>query len=190
VTWDRYELDLLRLRPEVARLRPVEVPLRFDEDDVERFPDDRFAVLLLADFRDAVRFVELAGDFLAVLFLPVFFAVVFLLGDRLLEDFAADRFFDALDEALFAFCRCSRASAVPPIAAPRAAAPVAASAGFSATALATFLAPLPTADAAPPAFSAAFEITERPSSFMSSIRSARVARLMTPPRTRRLAPRR
>lgn len=75
----------------------------------------------------------------------------------MLDDFFAG---DFLLEAFLAFCLRSRARAVPPIAAPSAAAPVAASIGFSATVVATFFAPDPTADAASPAFSITVETGE------------------------------
>lgn len=199
-----YELlDLARLRLAVERLRPDVV--RFADED--RLADDRFDAFEL-DVR-----LDVEGDFLAVDLPPVFFAVVFLLGERLLDDFfagdrleAADRF-AALDRFFFCldFCMRSRTRAVVPMAAPSAAAPVAASTGFSATALATFFAPpatffapvvptffappatvfapvvpalfapLPTADAASPAFPAAFDAIERPFSAMSSIGSRRRA---------------
>lgn len=103
----------------------------------------------------------MAGDFLLVDFADVFLLeVLFLegaLGDFLRDDFADD---------FLTFCLRSRARAVPPIAAPSAAAPVAASTGFSATALtiffAPFVAPDPTVDAASPAFSTTVDIVERP----------------------------
>jgi hypothetical protein len=105
-----------------------------------------------------------AGDFLAGDFLALLFADVFVLEGR----FAGDLLFE---DDFLAFCLRSRARAVPPTAAPKAAAPVAASIGFSATVLATFFAPDPTAETAPPAFSMTVEIVERPSVTTLSIRS-------------------
>jgi hypothetical protein len=99
---------------------------------------DFLAVLFLAD-------VFCVGDFLAVLFL----AEVFLPEDSFAGDFLVE--VDFADDFL-AFCLRSRASAVAPTAAPSAAAPVAASRGFCATALATFFAPDPNSDAPSPAF--------------------------------------
>jgi hypothetical protein len=138
------------------------VPARFEVDAVRFRAGDFFALFLVGDFRADDFFGEddRVGDFFAVLFrADAFFRVDFLAGDFLLDAF------------LF-FCLRSRASAVPPIAAPRAAAAVAASTGFSATALTaffapdptlfapdpTFLAPDPTTDAASPALSIAVEI--------------------------------
>jgi hypothetical protein len=95
-------------------------------------------VLFLAD-------VFRAGDFLAVRFL----ADVSLREDVVAEDFLRDD--NVVGDAL-AFCLRLRARAVPPTAAPSAAAPVAASRGFSLKALVTFFAPVPIADAAPPTF--------------------------------------
>jgi len=99
---------------------------------------DFLAVLFLAE-------VFRVGDFLAVLFL----AEVFLPEDSFAGDFVVE--VDFADDFL-AFCLRSRASAVAPTAAPSAAAPVAASRGFCATALATFFAPDPNSDAPSPAF--------------------------------------
>ena len=117
------EREPLCLRVAVGRL----APLRFD-DDVRLRAGDFFA-LGLVDVFLAEGFLaddDRAGDFLALFFR----AAVFLLGDF----FAGDLL---LDDFLF-FCLRSRARAVPPIAAPSTAAPVAASTGFSATALTTW----------------------------------------------------
>jgi hypothetical protein len=128
---------------------------------------DFLAVLFLADvFRvgDFLAVLFLAevfrvGDFLAVLFLAeVFrlgdFLAVLFLAEVLPEDSFAGDFLVEVDFAddFLAFCLRSRASAVAPTAAPSAAAPVAASRGFCATALATFFAPDPNSDAPSPAF--------------------------------------
>jgi hypothetical protein len=151
--------------------------VRFDEDE-DRLRAAVVAPAFLADvLRDGDRFAAdraedlVAGDLLA----PFFFADVFLLP----EDFVAGDFLlvaDFDEDFLFAFCLRSRASAVPPTAAPRAAAPVAASTGFSTTAPATFFAPDPTDETASPAFSTTVEIAERP---FSSIRSIRVVPAIT-----------
>jgi hypothetical protein len=114
---------------------------------------DFLAVLFLAE-------VFRVGDFLAVLFLAEvfrvgdFLAVLFLAEVFLPEDSFAGDFLVEVDFAddFLAFCLRSRASAVAPTAAPSAAAPVAASRGFCATALATFFAPDPNSDAPSPAF--------------------------------------
>jgi hypothetical protein len=154
-------------------LRPCEaenryVPLRFDVEDADRLrAGEVLALLFLADVFLAEDFFAeddragdfLAGDFLALLFL----ADVFVLEDR----FAGDLLFE---DDFLAFCLRWRARAVPPTAAPSAAAPVAASIGFSATVLATFFAPDPTAETASPAFSTTVVIVERPS-FTSFFRS-------------------
>jgi hypothetical protein len=99
--------------------------------------EDFFAVdLPVVDFFDVDFFdVDFAGERRLVVF-----ADVFLAGCRFFDDAEAFRFF-------------SLASAVPPTAAPTAAALAAASTGFSATTDTTFFAPLPTAEAASPAFS-------------------------------------
>jgi hypothetical protein len=94
--------------------------------------DDFFLDVAVVDF--------FAADFFAGERRVVVFAEVFLAGCRFFDEAEAFRFF-------------SLARAVPPTAAPTAAAPAAASTGFSATADTTFFAPLPTADAASPAFS-------------------------------------
>jgi hypothetical protein len=115
------------------------------------------------DFRDGFAAVPRAEDFFAV-DLPVvdFFAVDFFAVDFFAVDFAGERRLVVFADVFFAGCRffdaeaCrffSLASAVPPTAAPTAAALAAASTGFSATTDTTFFAPLPTAEAASPAFS-------------------------------------
>ena len=140
--------------------------LRFDEDADRLRPAELLALLFLAGvFRAADLLADdegaddfLVGDFLALLLL----VDVFLLEAR----FAGDLLFE---EDFLAFCLRWRARAVPPTAAPSAAAPVAASLGFSATVLATFFAPDPTAETASLAFSTTVEIVE-PSSSTSSFR--------------------
>jgi hypothetical protein len=149
--------ELLRLRVEVERLEP----LRFADDVLLRADD--FLTLFFGEVFLAAGFLaedDRAGDFFAPLFrTEVFVLVDFFAGDLLLEDF------------LFFRLR-SRARAVPPIAAPSTAAPVAASTGFSATAPTTFFAPDPTflapdpiTDAASPALS--FTLEMGPSPFCS-----------------------
>ena len=150
-------------------------PVRFDVEDEDRVrADEGLAVLFLPDvFRpeDFLADDERVADFFAGDFLsPVFFADVFLLEAR----FGGELRFD---DDLFAFRLRSRARAVPPTTAPSAAAPVAANIGFSATVLATFFAPVPTAETASPAFSTTTEIVERPS-FNLSVGSLRA---MSPP---------
>lgn len=149
------------------------VPLRFDEDADRLRAGEVRALLFLAlaevflaeDFlaEDVLADDDRAGDFLAGDFLALLFADVFapegrLAGDLLVED------------DFLAFCLRWRARAVPPTAAPSAAAPVAASIGFSATVVATFFAPDPTAETASPAFSTTVAIVEPPS-ITSSFRS-------------------
>ena len=160
-------------------------PLRSDDEDADRFRAEGFLallflaeVLLLEDFFAGDLFLD--GDFVDDFFAEDLFPGDFFLDGDFVDDFFAEDFLledDFVDDFL-AFCRRSRARAVPPIAAPSAAAPVAASTGFPATALATFFAPDPTADAASPAFSATVEIVERPasSSTVAFLRSARVIR--------------
>ena len=164
------------LREDVLRLNyePLERdPLR------PRVTEDRFEPLLLDEEDDVVRLR--VGELRALLFLAgVFRAEVFLTDDGRADDFLAGDFRALLFFAVFAFefrfagdllfaddfltfRWRSRARAVPPTAAPSAAAPVATNIGFSATVLATFFAPDPTAEAASPAFSATVEIIERPS---------------------------
>jgi hypothetical protein len=141
------------------------------------FAEDFFAGDFLrdGDFVDDFLVEDfLAGDF----FLDGDFEDDFFAEDFVAGDFLRDG--DFVDDFL-AFCLRSRARAVPPIAAPSAAAPVAASTGFPATALATFFAPVPTADAASPAFSATVDIVERPSRSLSSIAFLRSGRVMRPP---------
>lgn len=150
------------------------MPLRFDVEDADRLragevrallflalaevflAEDFLAEDVLADDDPAGDF--LAGDFLALLFADVFAPEGRLAGDLLVED------------DFLAFCLRWRARAVPPTAAPSAAAPVAASIGFSATVVATFFAPDPTAETASPAFSTTVAIVEPPS-IASSFRS-------------------
>src|SRR4029453_6048340 len=120
-----------------------------------------------------------AGDFLASLFrAEVFLIDAFFAGALLLDDF------------LF-FCLRSRARAVPPIAAPSTAAPVAASKGFLATAptpfLApdrVFLAPDPTTDAASPALTFTLEIGPWPFCAVPFVRFVAFAGVMRPPPSR------
>jgi hypothetical protein len=191
VAFDRIQQLVYRLKHrayelverEPARRRGVAVdrlaPLRFDDDD--RFRAGDFLTLFVGVFRAKGFFVDDAGaaDFLALLLrADVFFRVDFLTGAFLLDDF------------LF-FCLRSRARAVPPIATPRAAAPVAASTGFSVTALTTFFAPDPaffapdpTTDAASPAFSFTVEIGPWPSRSVCLIRSVPFAGVMCPPPSR------
>jgi hypothetical protein len=139
------------LRVAVDRL----VPLRFDDEDVRLRAGDFFALAFVDVFLAGGFLADdgRAGDFIA----PLLRAEVFLL-----DDFFAGALL--LDDFLF-FCLRSRARAVPPIAAPSTAAPVAASTGFSATAPTTFLAPDPTffapdptTDAASPALSFTLEM--------------------------------
>ena len=149
------------------------MPLRFDEDADRLRAGEVRALLFLAlaevflaeDFLAEDVLVDddpagdfLAGDFLALLFADVFAPEGRLAGDLLVED------------DFLAFCLRWRARAVPPTAAPSAAAPVAASIGFSATVVATFFAPDPTAETASPAFSTTVAIVEPPS-ITSSFRS-------------------
>ena len=150
------------------------MPLRFDAEDADRLrAGEVFALLFLAEVFLAEVFLAevfladddraddfLAGDFLALLFADVFAPEGRFAGDLLVED------------DFFAFCLRWRARAVPPTAAPSAAAPVAASIGFSATVVATFFAPAPTAETASPAFSTTVAIVEPPS-ITSSFRSLR-----------------
>jgi hypothetical protein len=177
------ERESLRLRIVVDRL----VLLRCDDDVRLRAGD--FVALFFVDVFLAVGFLAddaRAGDFLA----PLFRAEVFLLdgffaGDLLLDDFFAGDLL--LDDFLF-LCLRSRARAVPPIAAPSTAAPVAASRGFSATAPTTFfapdptfLAPDPTTDEASPALSFMVEMAPRPFCSVLLIRSVAFAGVMCPP---------
>ena len=153
------------------------MPLRFDVEDADRLrAGEVLALLFLAEDFLAVDFLaedflaedfladdDRAGDFLAGDFLALLFADVFAPEGR----FAGDLL---VEEDFLAFCLRWRARAVPPTAAPSAAAPVAASIGFSATVVATFFAPDPTAETASPAFSTTVAIVEPPS-FTSSFRS-------------------
>ena len=161
------------------------VPLRFDVEDADRLragevlallflaevflaevflaedvlaDDDRAGDFLAGDFGDFLAGDFLAGDFLALLFAAVFAPEGRFAGDLLAED------------DFLAFCLRWRARAVPPTAAPGAAAPVAASIGFSATVVATFFAPDPIAETASLAFSTTVPIVEPPS-ITSSFRS-------------------
>jgi hypothetical protein len=158
------------------------VPLRFDVEDPDCLrAGDVLALLFLADVFLADVF--LAEDFLAEDFLAEdFLADDDRAGDFLAGDFLARLFADVfapagrfpgdlpVEDDFFVFCFRWRARAVPPTAAPSAAAPVAASIGFSATVVATFFAPDPTAETASPAFSTTVEIVDPPS-FTSSFRS-------------------
>jgi hypothetical protein len=153
------------------------VPLRFDVEDADRLrAGEVLALLFLAevllaevflaeDFlaEDALADDDRAGDFLAGDFLALLFADVFAPEGR----FAGDLL---VEDDFLALCLRWRARAVPPTAAPSAAAPVAASIGFSATVVATFFAPDPTAETASPAFSTTVAIVEPPS-IASSFRS-------------------
>jgi hypothetical protein len=155
------------------------VPLRFDAEDADRlragevlallflaevFPADVFlAEVFLAE--DVLTDDDRAGDFVARDFLALLLADVFAPEGR----FAGDLL---VEDDFLAFCLRWRARAVPPTAAPSAAAPVAASIGFSATVVATFFAPDPTAETASPAFSTTVAIVEPPST-TSSFRSLR-----------------
>ena len=157
--------------------------LRFDVEDADRLRRGELLALLFlagvfraedffADDDGAADFLAgdfLAGDFLAGDFLAGDFLALILFVDvfALEARFAGDLLFE---DDFLAFCLRWRARAVPPTAAPSAAAPVAASIGFSATVLATFFAPDPTAETASPAFSTTVEIVEPPS-FTSSFRS-------------------
>jgi hypothetical protein len=176
------------------------VPLRFDDEGADRFRAGDFLallfladVLLLEDFFAEDFFAGdffLDGDLVDALLVEDFFAGDLVLdGDLvdalLVEDFfAGDFFLDGdLVDALLAFRLRCRTSAAPPIAVPSAAALVAASNGFSATAPTAFFAPEPTvfapeptvcapeptADAAPPAFSFTVDIVDPPACFISSI---------------------
>jgi hypothetical protein len=168
------EREPLRLRIAVDRL----VPLRLDEDDVRLRAGDFFALFFVDVFLLADGFLaddDRVGDLLPpLLWTEVFLLDGFFAGDLLLDDF------------LF-FCLRSRARAVPPIAAPITAAPVAASTGFSATAPttffapdATFLAPDPTTDAASPAFSFTVEMGACPSCSVPLVRFVTFAGVMYP----------
>lgn len=149
------------------------MPLPFDVEDADRLrAGEVLALLFLAEVFLAEDFLAedalladddragdfLAGDFLALLFADVFAPEGRFAGDLLVED------------DFLAFCLRWRARAVPPTAAPSAAAPVAASIGFAATVVATFFAPDPTAETASPAFSTTVAIVEPPS-IASSFRS-------------------
>jgi hypothetical protein len=129
---------------------------------VDLFELELFGAFRVEDFLAGLFFADafLAEDFLAGLFFADaflaedFFALeLFLAGDFLAEAFLEADFF-------FAFDFRSLARAVPPIAAPTAAAPAAASSGFSVTAVATFFAPDPTADAASSALSVTVSIAD------------------------------
>ncbi len=186
-----YEL-LARERLPTLRLDVVRfVALRF-VDDALRARDGAFRVLFLAVF----FFVDdLLGEDLLVedLLVEGVFVDVDRLADVLVLLFRAvdvlRAFFgEGLELFLWLFRR-SRAKAVPPIAAPRAAAPVAASNGLSATTPTAFLAPdpiffapVPTTDAASPAFSITVDIAERPSASLAFVFFVAVARVMLPPR--------
>ena len=148
------------------------MPLRFDVEDADRLRAGEVLALLflaevflaedvLADDDRAGDF--LAGDFLAGDFLALLFADVFAPEGRFAGGLLAE-------DDFLAFCLRWRARAVPPTAAPSAAAPVAASIGFSATVVATFFAPDPIAETASPAFSTTVAIVEPPS-LISSFRS-------------------
>ena len=158
------------------------VPLRFDVEDADRLRAGEVLALLflaevflaevflaedvLADDDRAGDFLAgdfLVGDFLAGDFLALLFAAVFAPEGR----FAGDLL---VEDDFLAFCLRWRARAVPPTAAPSAAAPVAASIGFSATVVATFFAPDPIAETASPAFSTTVAIVDPPS-LTSSFRS-------------------
>jgi hypothetical protein len=171
------EREPFRLRIAVDRL----VPLRLDEDDVRLRAGDFFALFLVDVFLAEGFFAD--DDRVGDLLPPLFWTEVFLLDGF----FAGDLL---LDDVLF-FCLRSRARAVPPIAAPSTAAPVAASTGFSATAPttffapdATFLAPDPTTDAASPAFSFMVEMGACPSCSVPFVRSVAFAGVMCPPPSR------
>jgi hypothetical protein len=154
--YELLERELLRLRVALERFGP----LRFDDEDGDRFR---------------------AGDFLGMLFL----AEVLLLEDFFVEDlFAGDFFLDGdFTDDLLAFCLRCRTSAAPPITVPSAAALVAATNGFWATAPTAFFAPEPTvfaseptvfapeptADAASPAFSFTVDIVDPPICSISCI---------------------
>jgi hypothetical protein len=149
------------------------VPLRVDVEDADRLrAGEVLALLFLAEVFLAEDFLaedvladdDRAGDFLAGDFLALLFADVFAPEGRFAGDLLVE------DDFLLAFCLRWRARAVPPTAAPSAAAPVAASIGFSATVVATFFAPDPTAETASPAFSTTVAIVEPPS-ITSSFRS-------------------
>ena len=153
------------------------VPLRFDVEDADRLrAGEVLALLFLAEVFLAEVFLAedvladddragdfLAGDFLAGDFLALLFAAVFAPEGRFAGDLLSE-------DDFLAFCLRWRARAVPPTAAPSAAAPVAASIGFSATVVATFFAPDPIAETASPAFSTTVAIVEPPS-ITSSFRS-------------------
>jgi hypothetical protein len=141
--------------------------------ELELFGAFRVEDLLAEDFLAGLFFADafLAEDFLAGLFFAdaflaedflagLFFADAFLAEDflALAEDFFAAAFLGAV--FFFAFDFRSLARAVPPIAAPTTAAPAAASSGFSLTAVATFFAPDPTADAASSALSVTVSIAD------------------------------
>jgi hypothetical protein len=153
------------------------VPLCFDEDDVRLRAGDFFALFVDVFLADGfLAEDDRAGD----LFPPLFWA----------EDFLLDGLFavDLLLDDFLSLCLLSRARAVPPIAAPSTAAPVAASTGFSATAPttffapdATFLAPDPTTDAASPAFSFMVEMGPCPSCSVPFLRSVTFAGVMCHP---------
>jgi hypothetical protein len=147
------EREPLRLRVAVDRW----VPARFDDDAVRLRAGDLFVLFFVDVFR-ADGFLcedDRVGNFLAVpLRADVFVRVDFLAGDFLLD-------------AFLLACLRSRARAVPPIAAPRAAAPVATSTGFSATALTTFFAPAPTFFAPAPTFLAPDPTTDAASPALS-----------------------
>ena len=143
------------------------VPLRFDVEDADRLrAGEVLALLFLAEVflaEDVLADDDRAGDFLAGDFLALLFADVFAPEGR----FAGDLL---VEDDFLAFCLRWRARAVPPTAAPSAAAPVAASIGFSATVVATFFAPDPIAETASLAFSTTVAIVEPPS-ITSSVRS-------------------
>jgi hypothetical protein len=174
--YELLERELLRLRVALERFGP----LRFDDEDGDRFRAGDFLgmlflaeVLLLEDF-----FVEdlFAGDF----FLDGDFVDDFLVEDLFAGDFFLDG--DFTDD-LLAFCLRCRTSAAPPITVPSAAALVAATNGFWATAPTAFFAPEPTvfaseptvfapeptADAASPAFSFTVDIVDPPICSISCI---------------------
>jgi len=170
------EREPLRLRTAVERF----VPLRFD-DEVRLRAGDFFALVFVDVFLvdGFLADDDRAGDFLP----PLFRAEVFLLDDF----FAAALL---LDDFLF-FCLRSRARAVPPIAAPSTAAPVAASKGFLATAPTTFLAPdpvflapEPTTDAASPALPFTLEMGPWPFCAVPFVRFVAFAGVMRPPPSR------
>ena len=158
-------VDFFRLTGVLRVVDFVEPPLvllRFAAGD-RPDPDLAEEPLLVGLFFAGLFFAELflaelflAELFLAELFLAeLFFAGLFFAGLFLAELFGADAF---LAEVFPDFCRFFAIAVAPPTAVPTATAPAAVSRGFSATADATFLAPDPTTEAAPPAFSVTVSI--------------------------------